>query len=283
MGKYHDLMNQSLVIKGFSQKTIDSYLRSMRSFIGFIKKPPNQISYEDITKYQYFLKMKNVSYSTFNICVSAIRYFYQNVIDTHLNIDRIAYSKVPKKLPVVLTKEEVIAIYKSFSNIKHKTIFLTIYSCGLRVSESVRLHVNDIDSKRMMIRIVNAKGKKDRYVPLPEKLLKVLRDYWKSSYQKPKEYLFPSGFQNGIEKPLSIRTVQTVIKNAVLRTGIKKNISVHTLRHSFATHLLEAGVDLRRLQIIMGHKSLSTTMTYVHVASNFLNSIISPLDQFDLE
>jgi integrase/recombinase XerD len=278
MGKFKDLMKQDLTIRGFSEKTVYVYMRSMENFVRFINKAPDKITADEIIKYQYYLKMKNVSYATFNQFVSAAKFFYKNVLKSNLLVERIFYTKTPKKLPVVLSTEEVIKIYQSISNIKHKTIFITIYACGLRVSEASQLKITDIDSKRMMIKIRSAKGSKDRHVPLPEKLLHILRVYWKTMKFKPKTWLFLGGFyKNDEQRAITVRTIQYIIQKAVKKTGINKSVCVHSLRHSFATHLMEAGIDLRKIQLILGHRSISTTVKYIHLANNFINSFNSPI------
>jgi len=177
-----------------------------------------------------------------------------------------------------LSQEEIIAIYQVIANIKHKTIFITTYACGLRVSEASKLKVEDIDSNRMMIRIRCAKGKKDRYAPLPKKLLQVLRKYWKAMNRKPSIWLFPSNFYENQEKHISIRSIQFIIQKAAVKAGIKKKVSVHTLRHSYATHLMEAGVNLRKIQLILGHTSISTTAKYIHLADNYIRNFNSPIE-----
>jgi integrase/recombinase XerD len=282
MGKFKDLMKQNLSIRGSSERTIDIYLRSMESFIRFFNKSPDKISVDEINQYQYYLKTKNVSYSVFNQFVSAVKFFHKNVLRSNLSINRIVYTKTPKKLPVVLSKEEIITIYQSIANIKHKTIFMTIYACGLRVSEASQLKVEDIDSKRMMVRIRCAKGKKDRYVPLSKKLLQILRSYWKTIKIKPKVWLFPSNFYSNEEKPISKRSIQLIIEKAKTKAMIKKDISVHTLRHSFATHIMEEGADLRKIQMILGHNNISTTTKYIHLANNFLHSVKSPIETLNI-
>jgi len=279
MGKFKELMKQDLVIKGFSERTVYAYMHSMEKFIRFFNKPPDKITPDEIIKYQYYLKKKNVSYTVFNQFVSAVKFFYKNVLRSSLLVERISYTKIPKKLPIILSKEEIIKIYQSISNIKHKTIFITIYACGLRVSEASQLKITDIDSKRMMVKIRSAKGNKDRYVPLSKKLLHILKTYWQTIKSKPKIWLFPSNFyKNNEERSVTVRTIQCVVQKAVKKADIKKNVSVHTLRHCFATHLMESGVDLRKIQLILGHKSISTTVKYIHIANNFINSFNSPIE-----
>jgi len=186
--------------------------------------------------------------------------------------------KKDKKLPVVLSKEEVAKILDSVDNIKHKAILMLVYSAGLRVGEVVKLRPEDIDSKRMLIHIKKAKGRKDRYTLLSETALEILREYWRK--YKPNKWLF-EGVREGWH--LSIRTVQSIFEQAREKAGIKKEISVHGLRHSFATHLLEGGTDLRYIQEILGHTSSKTTEIYTHVSQKSLGKIKSPLDTLNLK
>jgi site-specific recombinase XerD len=184
-------------------------------------------------------------------------------------------SKKRKKLPVVLSKEEILSVYNQISFPKHKAIFLTLYSAGLRLQEVTNLKISDIDSKRMQIIIKDGKGFKDRYVMLSKVLLHELREYWKQSKVKPKIYLFPGP---DINKPLNPRTIQRFIFEAKMRAKINKQVSPHILRHSFATHLLEDGTDLRTIQLLLGHKSLKTTAIYLHISKKYINETKSPLD-----
>jgi integrase/recombinase XerD len=188
-------------------------------------------------------------------------------------------SKKKSKLPVVLSKEEIELVYKQLTTIKYKAIFLVLYSTGLRISEMLHLQLRDIDSKRMVITVRNGKGSKDRTVMLSKKLLTVLRAYYKSCIIKPKSYLF---FGTSPDKPQYPRWIQHTINLAGKKAGIKKNVTCHVLRHSFATHLLENKVDVRRIQLFMGHGSLRTTSIYMHVSASYINETKSPLDLLDL-
>jgi site-specific recombinase XerD len=188
-------------------------------------------------------------------------------------------SKKKSKLPVVLSKEEIRLVFRQLPSIKYKAIFLVLYSAGLRISELLKLKVYDIDSKRMVITVTDGKGGKDRTVMLSKRLLTVLREYYKSCKIKPRYYLF---FGASPDRPQHPRWVQHTIKIAGKKAGIKKNVTCHTLRHSFATHLLENKVDVKRIQLLMGHGSLKTTSLYMHVSSSFINETKSPLDLLDL-
>jgi site-specific recombinase XerD len=184
-------------------------------------------------------------------------------------------SKKRVKLPTVLSKSEILSLYNALTIKKHKAIFLALYSAGLRLEETCSLTINDIDSKRMIITVKNGKGGKDRNVMLSPFFLKVLREYWTSSTIKPKKYLF-TGIN--IDNPISHRAIQWFLNKAANKLKIKKQVSPHILRHSFATHLLENGIDIRKIQLLLGHKSLRTTVIYLHVAENYVNDTKSPID-----
>lgn len=202
-----------------------------------------------------------------------MRFLYVELYKTPFAIGSIPRPQKESKLPVVLSQDEVLRIFEAVDNLKHKTILMLIYSAGLRVGESVRLKIEDIDGDRKLIHLRGAKGKKDRYTLLSDVVLQLLREYFKE--YKPKEFLFEGG---GGRRYLSERSVQHVFERAVAATEIRKQVSVHSLRHSFATHLLEGGTDLRFIQEILGHNSSKTTEIYTHVSNKSLGAIVSPLD-----
>jgi len=208
--------------------------------------------------------------SILNSAINALKFYYGNVLKKKF-IYEVKRPRKDKKLPVILSKEEVAKILSSVDNIKHKTILMLVYSAGLRVGEVVRLKPEDIDSKRMLIHIKGAKGRKDRYTLLSEKALEILRQYWRK--YKPEKWLF-GGAKEG--RYLSIRSVDKIFRNACEKAGIKKDVSMHTLRHSFATHLLEGGTDLRYIQELLGHAHSKTTEIYTHVSTKSLGKITSP-------
>ena len=212
--------------------------------------------------------------------LTGLRFFYNNVVKKEISIDY-SVSKKPRKLPTVLTKEQIWDIICTPKNLKHRLILMTTYSAGLRASEVIALQSEHIESKRMLIKVVDGKGGKDRYTLLSVKLLKELRHYYKKC--RPQNYLFPSSFTKRKEKPLSYEAVRCVYEKARKKAGVKKGEGIHTLRHSFATHLLEAGYDIRKIQVLMGHTKLSTTMIYLHVSRETLSKIPSPLDLIDTE
>jgi site-specific recombinase XerD len=282
MGIFKEKMIQQLEIRGYDSSTKDSYLRGMYELVKFHHKPPTQISDDDVIKFLYFLKTNHSdkSWSYFNLRVCGIKFYYRYVEKKkNWDIEEIPFTKRGKKLPVVASKEEVLQLYraiKTFDTIRDKTIYMTAYATGARLDEIMHLRLCNIDRHRKSIRIDLGKGLKDRDVPLSKLLLKMLEAYYISRKVKPVSYLFPS--KNNLDKPLHSRNVQQMIAQSRAACGIKKRITPHTLRHSFATHLLEDGIDLRRIQLLMGHKSLRTTSIYLHVAKNFISETPSPID-----
>jgi site-specific recombinase XerD len=228
----------------------------------------------------YVLYLKNEKGNAPGSCanvVAGLRFFYNYVADRQVPI---AYSvRKATKLPSVLSQKEIWKLINAAHNLKHRLILMTTYSAGLRASEVVALKPEHIDSKRMLIKVVNGKGGKQRYTILSSKLLKELRHYYKTC--QPQTYLFPSSYNHRKEQTLTYSSVRSIYEKARKKGGIKKGGGIHTLRHSFATHLLEAGYDIRKIQVLMGHRRLSTTMIYLHVSRKTLSKIPSPLDLFD--
>ena len=260
-------------LKDFSPKTQKSYLYAVEGLAAFQKKSPDLISQEEIDDYLLHLKDTGKSSSTRNVITSGLRFFYDKVLEDKTIALKFPSRKKPRILPEVLSKHEVQKIISASENIKHRVILMTAYSAGLRVSEVSKLKINHIDSEQMVIRVEQAKGMKDRYSLLSKKLLEELRTYWK--VYRPKSWLFFSKDRN---TPMSIATMQKIYRRAKKKSGVTKGQGIHTLRHCFATHLLEAGYDVRRIQILMGHRSLSTTTVYLHVSRAGLAKIQSPLD-----
>jgi site-specific recombinase XerD len=230
---------------------------------------------------RYLVTERKVSISYQNQSINAIKFYYEKVLGGQRKFYFIERPKKERVLPTVCSEEEISAILKATENLKHKAILMTIYSSGLRVGELTRLKIKDIDSDRMQIRVEQSKGKKDRYTLLSEKALHILRSYIKE--YKPVFWLFEGqGSTAGKPVPYSARSVQNILKEAAAKAKIKKNISVHTLRHSFATHLLENGTDLRYIQSLLGHDSPKTTQVYTHVTTKGFDQIKSPLDTLDI-
>ena len=271
-------LRKELTLRKYSQKTIKAYTRYNEDFLKVVGKAPGDITEVDIKNYLFHLiEERKISTSTLNSAVSALKFYYGTVLKREF-LYEIKRPKKDKKLPMVLSKEEVSRILSAVSNIKHKAIMMLVYSAGLRVSEVVKLKVEDIDSERSLIHIKGAKGRKDRYTLLSDVALGTLREYWKE--HSPSKWLFPS--QNNRDNHITTRTVQKIFSSACKKAGISKEVSVHSLRHSFATHLLESGVDLRYIQEILGHKSSKTTEIYTHVSAKHLTRIKSPLDSLGI-
>ena len=274
MGKLRDQMEMDMKLRRLSPKTISCYLACMRNIAMYFGKSPAELGDEEIRSYlHYLMEEKKASQSVLVQTYSALKFFFEKTLQRPWNASRIPRSKQRKKLPGVLSREEVESIFSATGNLKHRAILMTIYSAGLRVSEVTRLKVSDIDSGRMTIRVNEGKGLKDRYTLLGERSLEILRLYWKIC--KPSEWLFPG---KDASEPISISSVQRVFKASVQKAGIQKKASVHTLRHSFATHLLESGTDLYYIQRLLGHKSASTTSVYLHVTGKDMGKIKSPID-----
>ena len=257
-------MIEDLTIRNYSPHTIRIYVDRIARFAQYFGRSPDELGAAHIREFQLFLiHTKNASWSQFIQTVCALRFFYRVCLGKTGMIEEIPFSKQQKKLPIVLSQQEVKRIVEAITNLKHRTIVMTLYATGLRVAEVTALQLADIDSQRMLIHVRHGKGAKDRYVPLSEALLEHLRRYWKQL--RPSHWLFP-GTDPG--QPLSIRAVQHVCTRAARKAGLSKSVSPHTFRHSFATHLLEAGTDLRTIQVLLGHRCLSTTGIYLHVAAH---------------
>ncbi len=276
--KLDELLVKQLKLKGYSKRTITAYSGHLRRFFDFHER--HNYQGESIQKNieNYILILlddKDLSHSYVNQAISAIKFlFNETLIENKININ-IPRPKKKRKLPVVLNQEEIFKILNTLNNLKHKTILYITYSAGLRVSEVVRLKLDDIDTKRMLIHIRQGKGWKDRYTILSKAVFKLLEEY-KNKYN-PEDWLFFSASNK--EKYISERSVQIIFKKACKKAGIKKDVSIHSLRHSFATHLLENGTDIRYIQELLGHKNANTTQIYTHVSKKDVRKIISPLDQ----
>ncbi len=273
-----DQFDQSLIISDYSKQKIRSYMSALKLFFEYITKNKlTQLSDDDIKKYLHYCREeKKYSNSALRISIAAIRYFYMYVLKDKVPDALNIKIRKTNKLPLVLSKQEVIRILKVTNNLKHKTMLMMIYSAGLRLGELLNLKLQDIDSNRMKIHIRQAKGKKDRYVFLSQKLLDLLRLYFEE--YKPRDFLFEG--QKGNQ--YSPKSVQSVFKKAIKNAGVRKPATVHTLRHSFATHLLEDGTDIRYIQQLLGHKKLETTQIYTHITGSAMDKIKSPLDSLDL-
>ncbi len=271
-------MQQKLEIARYSPRTIEAYLNATKHFfLHFPAKHPNDIRTEDIEAYQYHMAtVRKVSNSHLNQVVNAVRYYYMNVLGDAKRVSFIERPRKETKLPLVLSKQEVAAVLKAPDNLKHRTMLALAYSAGLRVSEVIALRPDDLLFDQGLIRVRQAKGNKDRTTLLGRSTAALLQRYL-AAY-RPTDFLFAG--QNG--GMYSARSLQQVIQAALAKAGIRKPASMHTLRHSFATHLLEQGTDLRYIQALLGHASSKTTEVYTHVSSRYLQGIVNPLDELDL-
>ena len=268
-------MLEELRLRNYASNTIAVYIRCVANFAQYFRASPDRLGPEHIRQYQLLLvQRKKISWALFNQTVCALRFFYHHVLHRDWMIEHIPYPRHEEKLPVVLSPTEVAAVFAATRNLKHRTILMTIYAGGLRVSEVTHLRVADIDSQRQVICVRQGKGRKDRQVMLSPKLLEALRIYWKS--YRPKVWLFPG---ESPERPISSETVRRVCRQAGEAAHLSKPISPHTLRHCFATHLLEDESDLRRIQILLGHRNLKTTARYLHVSNLAVRTTVSPLDR----
>jgi integrase/recombinase XerD len=271
-------MLEELQRRNYSSRTIRLYLRHVAEFAKHFHRSPDQLGAEDIRQYQLFLiQGKKLAWSSYNQIVCALRFFYAKTLNRAFLLEEIPFPRSEQRLPLILSREEVARILTAPLHLKTRALLMTIYAAGLRRSEAARLRVNDIDSARMTITVRQGKGQKDRVVMLSPVLLQTLRQYWR--YNKPKQWLFPG---KNPDQPISDNDIFGVFHNAVRRAGITKKVSPHSLRHSFATHLLESGTDLRTIQILLGHRSLKTTARYLHVSQQHVRATASPLDSLIL-
>ena len=270
---------EKLIQKRYSQNTIKTYVSYMRSFMEeFKNRNPGSVTTPEINEYILkLIRTKGISSSQQNQRINAIKFYYEKVLGRKRMYYNVNRPKKEKRMPRILTVEEVELLLKHCNNLKHKCILMALYSGGLRRSELINLKISDIDSQRMLIRITNSKGNKDRNTLLSEKLLKLLRDYYR--YHKPKYWLFEG--QGGGQ--YSATSIANILRKALKKAQIDKNATPHTLRHSFATHLLEQGINLRYIQELLGHSSIKTTEIYTHVSSKQLSKIKNPLDNLNTE
>jgi site-specific recombinase XerD len=274
MEHFVELLTWTLAARGRAANTIRAYVLCLKRFALFIAKPLDEVVMGDLQAYQRHLATRTIDFSTFNQGFCALRFFYRDCLEKDWDFKRVPFQKKARKLPEVLSAEEIEALFRACSNLKHRAVMMTAYGCGLRLCETLALRPHHIDSKRMVIRVEQGKGRKDRYVMLPSQLLDTLREYWRA--YRPGVWLF-EGQEKG--RPLSPKTVQAVFHEVRERAGITKRVTFHSLRHSFATHLLEDGTNVRVIQALLGHRSLTSTQIYTHVASTYLNDTTSPLDR----
>lgn len=267
-------MLEDMSIRNLADNTQTSYIQQIATFAKHFSRSPEELGPEEIRAYQLYLtQTRRLSASSVGVVTGALRFLYKVTLKRTWAIDEIPMPKRPFRLPVILSPEEVMHFLASIDNLKHRAILMTTYAAGLRVSEAAHLKVTDIDSQRMMLRVDQGKGNKDRYVMLSPRLLDVLRAYWKSAH--PTLWLFP-GHVPG--QPITRDAIGQACQKAHRASGIAKPITPHSLRHAFATHLLESGADLRTLQLLLGHRSLATPSRYLKVATSTVCATLSPFD-----
>jgi integrase/recombinase XerD len=270
-------MIEDMKLKDLSTRTISAYVSRVSNFARHCGRSPEHLGRNDVRSYLlHLIQEKKVSWSVYNQTLAALRFLYQVTLGRRNVLERIPFPKQPKRLPVVLSPDEVARFFAAVGDIKHRAILLTAYAAGLRLSEVIGLRVEDIDSKRMVIRVRQAKGRRDRYVMLSPRLLALLREYWK--VVRATDWLFPGDVPGN---PITGKAVYKKCVRAAQVASLGKHVTVHTLRHSFATHLLEAGTDLRTIQVLLGHRKLETTAIYTHVSPAAVQATRSPLDRID--
>ena len=272
------MMLEELQRRNYAKSTVVAYTSALRDFAKYFHKPPDQLGPEHIRQFQlHLLRDRKLAASTVKQRMAAVQFFFVRTLKRAYLREDFPYPKVPRRLPEILSQEEVTRLIDSASNLSHRAILMTLYSTGMRRSELVRLKVGDVDSRRMVIHVRQGKGSKDRDVPLSQKLLETLREYWR--WGKPKTYLFPGQpGKRGSDVPLTAKAVWHACHGAVRRAGIQKRISPHSLRHSYATHLLESGADLHTIQLLLGHADMRHMTVYLHLSQRHLHAVANPLD-----
>lgn len=275
MGKLHDRMKGDLLLKAYSLHTQSAYLRCARHFASHYMRSPEEMGETEVRSFLlHLVRERQASPATQDMYVNALKFLYTITLKRPEVVKDLSHPKRPKTLPVILSPEEVLRVFEAIRAVKYKAIIAAAYAAGLRISEVCSLSVSDIDSQRMRIHIRSGKGKKDRYVMLGESLLALLRQYYQA-VRPQGEYLFPG------QKPqrhITPTAVRQVLRKVIRETGLSKKVTMHTLRHCFATHLLEAGTDIRILQVLLGHSSIRTTLRYTQITDRLVQKLVSPLD-----
>jgi integrase/recombinase XerD len=277
MTQLRKMMLEELQRRNYSKHTAEAYIRALRDFAAYYDLPPDRLQPEQIRRYQlYLMRERGLAAKSVIQKMAAMKFFYVHVVRQSFRWDELPYPKTKHPLPIILSQEEVKRIIDAASGLFQRAILMTLYSTGMRCEELTHLAIGDIDSKRMVVRIHRGKGGKDRDVPLSPKLLETLREYWR--WMKPQTYLFPSRYKSRKGSPITTRGVFTICRSTARKAGIQKTVGCHTFRHCFATHLLEAGADLRTIQLLLGHASIKCTTIYLHLSKRHLNACPNPLD-----
>lgn len=269
-------MIEDMQLRNLSPHTVEAYVRAVAQFARHFGRSPDQLSGEDARRYLlHLVQQRHVSWSRYNIARCGLQFFFQITLGRDEHFEKLPCARVPKRLPTVLSPEELRRLFAVAGNVKHKALLMTLYGAGLRISEALALKPADIDSQRMLIHVRLGKGGKDRMVKLSAQLLAVLRDYWRAA--RPVHWLFPQA--KNPQRAMDGSDGWRMVHRTARRAGINKRVSPHTLRHSYATHLLDAGTDLRTIQLLLGHRNLTTTSLYMHVSQAKLQAAASPLDR----
>lgn len=272
MGKFRDRMQQDLQLAQYRPSTQNSYMRCAHNFVAHFMRPPTELGEEEIRRFLLTLTDRP---ATQKMHLAALKFLYTKTLNRPEEIARIPWPKIRQKLPDILSNDEVASVFEAVESLKHRAVLMATYGAGLRIYEACSLSTNDIDSKRNLIHVRNGKRGCDRYVPLPERLLLCLREYWRVT--KPKgDYLFPGSKP---DKPIDPSGVRQTLHQAVRSVRINKRVTPHSMRHAFATHLLEDGTDIRVIQVLLGHGSIRTTARYTRVSTRHVASVGSPLDK----
>jgi len=276
------MMLEELQRRNYSAITTRNYLRVVADFAKYFGKSPDKLGPNELRTYQaYLLQDRKLTPGTVVNWVAALRFFFVKTLKRHQFRDFLPYPQDRRRLPTVLSREEVSRLINAAGTLFRRTLLMTLYGTGMRRAELARLKVSDIDSQRMIVRVVAGKGGKDRDLPLSPALLEILREYWR--WRKPRLYLFPTRTcRRRLDQPISDKTVWIACNEAARQAGIRKRVTPHTLRHSWATHLLEAGTDLRTIQVLLGHGDLETTAQYLHLSQRHLQALTNPLDSLSL-
>ena len=278
------MMLEELQRRNYSQNTTRHYIRTVEDFVRRFRCSPDRLGPRHIREYQAELFQKRkLSSGTVAVRLAALRFFYTKTLKKAWSIAETPYPKKSHRLPTILSQEEVAQLIDAASAPFHRTLLMTLYATGIRNAELTHLKFSDVDSERMVIHIQGGKGRRDRDVMLSSKLLAELREHWHRLRRKPKVWLFPGRHDHGGDQPIDTKTVWHACQQAAQRAGLKKSVHPHTLRHCFATHLLEAGADLRTIQILLGHHDLKETTVYLHLSQRHLQATPSPLDSLQLK
>ena len=271
-------MIDDMTMRNMTRSTQYVYTQAVANFARYHGRSPDQLDLEDVRDYRLHLVASGLKATSINPIIGGLRFFYKVTLGKKQIAEEIPFARKEDTLPAVLTRDEVVRVLRAVADLRMRTLLITIYAAGLRVSEAVVLTARDINSKQLVIEVRQGKGRRDRYVMLSEQLLKILRDYYRVA--RPFNYLFPGPDP---KQPITTRSVQRAFREAADAVGLDSTISVHTLRHSFATHLLEQGVELRVIQDLLGHRQITSTTRYARVALNTIRQIQSPLELLNIE